>query len=222
MKSFLEKYIVPTHEQPLKKHQNALLKTQRCLDRERAKLRKQEVKIISEIRKLWKDGQVNAVKTEAKNLIETRRCIQTLSLLNAKIQAASMRIQTTRTLDVVRVNLRDVAVNLRDVNRRIDLPELQKLSEGFEKAVDVTNLNDEVVDAALKEPILDDVDEEESCAVLGEILEELGLGINEEIEKMPDVPTQATTSSSSSRHSQRLERDVDAMLLERLDNLRKW
>ncbi len=62
-----------TPQERLRKHQRALEKTQRELDRERVKLENQEKKLIADIKKSAKAGQMGACKIQAKDLVRTRR-----------------------------------------------------------------------------------------------------------------------------------------------------
>lgn len=62
-----------TPAERLRKHQRALEKTQRELDRERTKLENQEKKLVQDIKKNAKNGQMSAVKIQAKDLVRTRR-----------------------------------------------------------------------------------------------------------------------------------------------------
>lgn len=64
-----------TPAERLRKHQRALEKTQRELDRERVKLENQEKKLIVEIKKSAKNGQMGACKIQAKDLVRTRRLV---------------------------------------------------------------------------------------------------------------------------------------------------
>jgi charged multivesicular body protein 2A len=64
-----------TPAERLRKHQRALEKTQRELDRERVKLENQEKKLIIEIKKSAKNGQMGACKIQAKDLVRTRRYV---------------------------------------------------------------------------------------------------------------------------------------------------
>jgi charged multivesicular body protein 2A len=62
-----------TPAERLRKHQRALEKTQRELDRERVKLENQEKKLVQDIKKSAKNGQMGAVRIQAKDLVRTRR-----------------------------------------------------------------------------------------------------------------------------------------------------
>lgn len=55
-----------TPDEMLRKNQRALTKAMRELDRERAKMEQQEKKIIADIKKMAKQGQMDAVKIMAK------------------------------------------------------------------------------------------------------------------------------------------------------------
>lgn len=93
-----------TPAERLRKHQRALEKTQRELDRERTKLEQQEKKLVADIKKNAKNGQMGAVKVQAKDLVRTRRYITKFYQMRTQLQAISLRIQvrflaaTTATL----------------------------------------------------------------------------------------------------------------------------
>ena len=55
-----------TPDEMLRKNQRALNKAMRELDRERAKMEQQEKKIIADMKKMAKQGQMDAVKIMAK------------------------------------------------------------------------------------------------------------------------------------------------------------
>ncbi|KAG5457526.1 MAG: hypothetical protein BJ554DRAFT_2431 [Olpidium bornovanus] len=107
----------------LRQHQRALTKAQRDLDRERANLERQEKKVIADIKKAAKAGQMvrillasrllrydcdsdvqrlltdvwwrsqNACKVMAKDLVRSRRYIQKFYNMKTQLQAVSLRIQ---------------------------------------------------------------------------------------------------------------------------------
>lgn len=67
-----------TPQERLRKHQRALEKTQRELDRERVKLENQEKKLVQDIKKSAKNGQMGACKIQAKDLVRTRRSVNSI------------------------------------------------------------------------------------------------------------------------------------------------
>lgn len=84
-------------DEMLRKNQRALNKAMRDLDRERMKMEQQEKKIIADIKKMAKEGQMDAVKIMAKDLVRTRRYIKKFMLMKANIQAVSLKIQTLKS-----------------------------------------------------------------------------------------------------------------------------
>ena len=84
-----------TPAERLRKHQRALEKTQRELDRERTKLEQQEKKLVADIKKNAKNGQMGAVKVQAKDLVRTRRYIEKFYQMRTQLQAISLRIQVS-------------------------------------------------------------------------------------------------------------------------------
>ena len=75
-----------TPDEMLRQNQRALNKAIRELDRERTKMEQQEKKIIADIKKMAKQGQMDAVKIMAKDLVRPRRYVKKFMLMRANIQ----------------------------------------------------------------------------------------------------------------------------------------
>lgn len=86
-----------TPDEMMRKNQRALNKAMRDLDREKMKMEQQEKKVIADIKKLAKEGQMDAVKIMAKDLVRTRRYVKKFMLMKANIQAVSLKIQTLKS-----------------------------------------------------------------------------------------------------------------------------
>lgn len=69
----------------------------RELDRERTGLERQEKKIIMDIKKMAKSGQMDAVKIMAKDLVRTRNFIKKFILMRANIEAIALKLQTLKS-----------------------------------------------------------------------------------------------------------------------------
>src|SRR5579859_7053075 len=82
-----------TPAERLRQHQRSLEKAQRELDRERTKLEQQERKLINDIKKSAKAGQMPACKVMAKDLVRTRRHIQKFYQMKTQLQGIALRIQ---------------------------------------------------------------------------------------------------------------------------------
>ena len=69
----------------------------RELDRERAGLERQEKKLVVDIKKMAKSGQMEAVKIMAKDLVRTRNFVKKFILMRANIQAIALKVQTLKS-----------------------------------------------------------------------------------------------------------------------------
>ena len=79
-----------TPDEMLRKNQRALNKAMRELDRERAKMEQQEKKIIADIKKMAKQGQMDAVRIMAKVKILSNHSSQKTKL-SSNYQALKFR-----------------------------------------------------------------------------------------------------------------------------------
>ena len=69
----------------------------RELDRERTQLERQEKKLVVDIRKMAKSGQMEAVKIMAKDLVRTRAFVKRFILMRANIQGIALKVQTLKS-----------------------------------------------------------------------------------------------------------------------------
>lgn len=198
-----------TPAERLRKHQRALEKTQRELDRERVKLENQEKKLVQDIRKSAKNGQMGAVKIQAKDLVRTRRygfnyismlrpviivrsvCSKWLTLwfgryvqkfyqMRTQLQAISLRIQTVRSNEQMMQSMKGATALLGSMNRQMNLPALQRIAMEFEKENDIMDQRQEMMDDAIDDVTgLDDEVEEEE--VVNQVLDEIGVDLGQQV-----------------------------------------
>jgi len=190
-----------TPAERLRKHQRALEKTQRELDRERTKLENQEKKLVQEIKKNAKNGQMGAVKVQAKDLVRTRRYIQKFYQMRTQLQAISLRIQTVRSNEQMMQSMKGATKLLGSMNKQMNLPALQRIAMEFEKENDIMDQRQEMMDDAI-----DDVtgleDEEEGEEVVNQVLDEIGIDLGQSVGFLERgrVNERANSRHSSARH----------------------
>ena len=238
-------------------HQRALEKAQRELDRERIKLEGQEKKLIADIKRSAKNGQMGACKIQAKDLVRTRRSVSIPSLIyspfrgsetpksgitgprplpvapkltgaicryiqkfaqmKTQLQAVSLRIQTVRSNEQMMQSMKGATGLLSSMNRSMNLPALQRIAMEFEKENDIMDQRQEMMDDAI-----DDVtgldDEEETDEVVNQVLDEIGVDLNQALGETPTgLPKNAV---SEGKVAQAIGAEDDD-LQSRLDNLRR-
>ncbi|KAL3229198.1 DOA4-independent degradation protein 4 [Nakaseomyces bracarensis] len=187
-----------TPQERLKRNQRALERTQRELDREKRKLEAQEKKLIMEVKKSAKNGQIDAAKIQAKDLVRTRNYIQKFDNMKAQLQAISLRIQAVRSSDQMTRSMREATGLLAGMNRSMNLPQLQKISMEFEKQSDLMDQRQEFMDEAIDNVMGDELDEnDEADDIVNQVLDEIGVDLNTKLQNTPqhDVKADANTES---------------------------
>lgn len=167
-----------TPEELLRQNQRALNRAMRELDRERQKLETQEKKIIADIKKMAKQGQMDAVRIMAKDLVRTRRYVRKFVLMRANIQAVSLKIQTLKSNNSMAQAMKGVTKAMGTMNRQLKLPQIQKIMMEFERQAEIMDMKEEMMNDAIDDAMGDEDDEEESDAVVAQVLDELGLSLS--------------------------------------------
>merc|ERR1719315_417317 len=80
-----------------------------------------------------KQGQMDAVKIMAKDLVRTRRYVKKFMLMRANIQAVSLKIQTLKSQNAMAQAMKGVTKAMMSMNKQMKLPEIQKIMQEFEK-----------------------------------------------------------------------------------------
>ncbi|KAJ6496500.1 vacuolar sorting protein DID4 [Mycena vitilis] len=183
-----------TPAERLRQHQRSLAKAQRELDRERTKLEASEKKLIADIKKSAKDGQLNACKVMAKDLVRTRRYVQKFYQMRTQLQAVGLRIQTLRSNQQMADAMRGATRAMGAMNRGLNLPSIQRIMTEFEKESSVMDMKEEMMSDAVDDVMEDEEDEEEEGdKILKQVLDEIGVGLSQQL---TDAPTGLSTASS--------------------------
>lgn len=86
-----------TPAERLRQHLRSLQRAQRELERERVKLEAQEKKLVTDIKRHARRGQMPACKVMARDLVRTRRNIHKFYQMSTQLQAVGLRMQTLRS-----------------------------------------------------------------------------------------------------------------------------
>ncbi|RZF41902.1 hypothetical protein LSTR_LSTR005670 [Laodelphax striatellus] len=184
-----------TPEEMLRNNQRALNRAMRDLDRERARMEQQEKKIIADIKKMAKEGQMDSVKIMAKDLVRTRKYVKKFMLMKANVQAVSLKIQTLRSQNAMAQAMKGVTKAMQNMNRQMNLPQIQRILQEFEKQSEMMDMKEEVMNDAIDDAMEDEGDEEESEAVVAQVLDELGLQLTEQLGGLPEANNSLSIAS---------------------------
>ena len=211
----------------LRQNQRALTKAMRDLDRERTKMEQQEKKVIADIKKMAKQGQMDAVKIMAKDLVRTRRYVKKFILMRANIQAVALKIQTLKSNNAMANAMKGVTKAMQTMNRQLKLPQIQEIMMEFEKQSEIMDMKEEMMNDAIDDAMGDEDDEDESDAIVSQVLDELGLQLTDELSGLPStgqslgVTNKAKEPQAAAAGGGGPPSDADADLEARLENLRR-
>ncbi|KAF7640361.1 hypothetical protein Mgra_00000181 [Meloidogyne graminicola] len=224
-----------TPQELLRQNKRALDKAMRDLDRERQRLEGTEKKVIADIKKMAKMGQMDSVRIMAKDLVRTRQYIKKFIMMKANIQAVALKVQTLKSQDAMAQAMRGVTRAMSSMNRQLNLPQIQKIMNDFERQSEIMDMKEEMMSEAIDDAMGDGDEEEETEQVVQQVLDELGIQMSEDLNKLP---TAADALNAATREGQRQTPqasmaaaaggggnnsagDVDADLQARLENLRR-
>jgi charged multivesicular body protein 2A len=185
------------------------------------KLEQQEKKLIVDIKKSAKNGQIGACKIQAKDLIRTKKSIEKFNGMKIQLQAISLRIQAVRSSDQMSTSMKDATRLLGAMNRSMNLPQLQKIAMDFEKENDIMDQRQEMMDDAIDDAMGgDELDEdEEADEIVNKVLDEIGVDLNT---KLKDAPTDLGNAVEvNERVPQAIGAGADDDLQARLNSLKR-
>ncbi|KAH7672726.1 charged multivesicular body protein 2A protein [Dioscorea alata] len=208
----------------LRENKRMLDRSIRDIERERQGLQTQEKKLIAEIKKTAKQGQMGAVKVMAKDLIRTRHQITKFYALKSQLQGVSLRIQTLKSTQAMGEAMKGVTKAMGQMNRQMNLPALQKIMQEFERQNEKMEMVSEVMGDAIDDALEGDEEEEETEELVNQVLDEIGIDINSELVKAPSTAVAKAESTSKVPQAEATgtgDSGIDDDLQARLDNLRK-
>lgn len=217
-----------TPQERLRKNQRALEKTQRELARETAKLQNQEKKLVADIKKSAKQGQIASAKLQAKDLIRTKNYIVKFNSMKAQLQAILLRIQSVRSNQQMATSMRDATRLLSGMNKSMNLPQLSRIAQEFAKENDMMDQKQEFMDDAIDDAMAEDDElgeDEQADEILSKVLDEIGVDLNTSLQ---DTPSQINVQSQDKVDNGRVAEAIGGPsnneeddLQARLDNLKK-
>merc|ERR1711872_643775 len=128
-----------------------------------------------------KQGQMDAVKIMAKDLVRTRRYVKKFMLMRANIQAVSLKIQTLKSQNSMAQAMKGVTRAMQKMNNQLKLPQIQKIMMEFEKQSEIMEMKEEMMEDAIDDAMGDEEDEEEGDKIVQQVLDELGLDLGDKL-----------------------------------------
>merc|ERR1719460_1451290 len=103
-----------------------------------------------------KEGQVDSAKIYAKDLVRTRAYIKKMHKMKSHMEAVSLRLQTMSSSQQMAQCMKGVTKAMGMMNRKMNLPQIQKIMMEFEKQNDMMGMKQEMMEDQFEDAFADD------------------------------------------------------------------
>eukprot|EP01038_Epipyxis_sp_PR26KG_P012047 gene12047-16121_t len=126
-----------------------LAKEVRNIDRDIAKIKREEDKAIKECKALAKKGRTDAVKILAKQIVETRKTVERMHTAKAQLNSVSNHLQTTMSIMKMQGVITKSAEIMGTMNKLVSVKEISQTMNNMAREMERSGLIDEIVGDAL-------------------------------------------------------------------------
>lgn len=98
-----------------------------------------------------------------------------------------MKIQTLKSQNTMAQAMKGVSRAMMNMNRQMNMPQIQQILHEFEKQSEIMDMKEEMINDAIDDAMEDEGDEEEGDAIVAQVLDELGLQLNDQLSGLPQV-----------------------------------
>lgn len=192
---------------------SAVRRGERDIEKELRNLDREEQKLIANIKRTAKTGNQSATKTLAKQLVGLRA--QRERLYTSKANIAAVGYQTTAmagTANMAQI-MGSVAGVMKNVNDSVSAADTAKIMQEFAKQNEMMGMREDIMSDALADAFDGEGVEEDSNAIVDQVLQEIGLDM---AGKMQDAPSAQPAAQAAARAA-----EEDALLDQRAEDLMK-
>lgn len=201
----------PKDEQ--RKADRQLRKVGRELERDRQTLDKEEAKLEAEIRKLAKEGNNEACKVLAKQLIQLRKQKTRSYAASSKVQGIGLQNKTMGASVKMADAMGIASKTMHNMNVILKPEQIAATMNNFSKESMKMDMTDEMINDSLDDIMNDSGDEQETDDVVNRVLDEIGIEISGKMSKAPMPSREAIVSETDKNKPIKLtDSDIEAQL----------
>lgn len=165
----------------MRENKRTITRAVRELDREKQQLEKEEQRLTIEIKKAAKANQMGSVKVMAKDLVRTRQYITKFIEMRSHLQGTALKLQTIKSHQAMADAMQSTAKAMATMNKAVNVSSITKMMAEFERENAKTEMMQEVMGDAIDDVMEGDENEEEEDRIVGQVLDEIGINMGEEI-----------------------------------------
>lgn len=189
----------PTVQEQLRENDRTVRKTQRDLTRDRGQLEKEEKRIEMEIKKAAKQGNKQAATVLAKQLVALRKQQTKSYSVGSKISAIGNQQKLMHSNMKMAGAMATTTKTMQQMNKVMDPQKTAKMMQEFERENMKMGMSEDMINDTLDDILGESGDEEESDAVVSQVLDEIGIEITGKMVHAPAAPSKGLGETSKSR-----------------------
>jgi len=188
----------------------------RRLDRDIQKIRQEEAKLKKEITAMANKGQVQSVRTLAKQVVRSKKSITRLERTKCSMTAVNLHLTTAIASMSTASSLKMSAGVMKEMNRLMNVPELHQTMEAMRQEMARAEITDEIMEEGFEESD----DEVEIDTEVAKVFEELALDTSQFMQAGATLPATAAPAAAAAPAAPE-PAPADDPLMQRLAALQK-
>eukprot|EP00597_Dinobryon_sp_UTEXLB2267_P018035 CAMPEP_0201113250 /NCGR_PEP_ID=MMETSP0812-20130820/77739_1 /ASSEMBLY_ACC=CAM_ASM_000668 /TAXON_ID=98059 /ORGANISM="Dinobryon sp., Strain UTEXLB2267" /LENGTH=154 /DNA_ID=CAMNT_0047376759 /DNA_START=205 /DNA_END=669 /DNA_ORIENTATION=+ len=151
----------------------------------------------------------------ARDLVRTRNFTTRFIEMKTHLNAVSLKLQTIKSHDAMAQAMKGVTKALTKLNNKISLPGIQKIMAEFMKENERAEISEEIIGDAIDDAMTEENSEAEENAIVGQVLDELGINLSESVPAAPGSKVQVAEEAPAEGKKDNIMAEMEA----RLNNL---
>ncbi|EFN59444.1 hypothetical protein CHLNCDRAFT_138002 [Chlorella variabilis] len=174
----------PTAKEVVRESQRNIGKNVRDIDREIASLRREEQKLIKDIKLAAKQGNQAGTRILAQQLVRLRAQITKMHTTQAQLRGVGVSMTTAAATSSVGQSMQVAGKAMAAMGAQNDPKKIMQNMQQFSRENAKMEMTGEMMDAAVEDALGDDVDEE-TDDVMAQVLDEIGIDLSSQIGAAP-------------------------------------
>ncbi|OLS27541.1 MAG: hypothetical protein HeimC3_03200 [Candidatus Heimdallarchaeota archaeon LC_3] len=135
---------------PLQKWIINMRMVEKRLERQRRKMKKDEQKMMREVKQAIENDDMNGAKLFAKDIARNRKMAHNLQKLRSQVKGIGYKLEQASAVQTISGDLRGLVRTLGKINRQIAIPQMENILFAMENEIETLNLTTETLDEGLE------------------------------------------------------------------------
>ena len=131
---------------PLQKWIINMRMVEKRLERQRRKMKKDEQKMMREVKQSIENDDMEAAKLFAKDIARNRKMAHNLQRLRSQVKGIGYKLEQASAVQTVGGDLRGLVKSLGKINRRLAIPQMENILFAMENEIETLNFTTETLE----------------------------------------------------------------------------